>query len=84
MRQQNWNKESAVARLMAALVEAAPEALHHEGGKTSAAAKFPEFRAWHALLDPLFDFTAPDWTVKPVEQPELSLGDAEEDEEEEE
>lgn len=84
MRQQNWNKESAVARLMAALVEASPEALHHEGGKTSAAAKFPEFRAWHALLEPLFDFTAPDWTAKPVEQPELSLGDAEDDEEEEE
>ena len=83
MRQQNWNKESAVARLMAALVEAAPEALHHEGGKTSAAAKFPEFRAWHALLESLFDFTAPDWTAKPVEQPELSLGDGEEDEEEE-
>ena len=84
MRQQNWNKESAVARLIGALVEAAPEALHHEGGKTSAAAQFPEFRAWHALLEPLFGFTAPDWTAKPVEQPELSLGDGEEDEEEEE
>jgi putative DNA methylase len=84
IRQQNWSKESAVARLIAALVEAAPEALHHEGGKTSAAAKFPEFRAWHALLEPLFAFTAPDWTAKPVEQPELSLGDGEEGEAQEE
>jgi adenine-specific DNA methylase len=60
-RQQGWDKESAVARLMAALVQAAPAALRIERGKQSAAARFPEFRAWHALLYPLFGFPAPDW-----------------------
>ena len=47
-RQQNWTKESAVAKLMAALVQAAPEAVKFEKGKKSAASLFPEFRAWHA------------------------------------
>jgi adenine-specific DNA methylase len=67
-RQQRWSKDSPVARLMAALVEAAPEALRHEDGKRSAAAKFPEFRAWHDLLEPLFETPAPDWTKKPSPQ----------------
>lgn len=63
-RQQGWDKDSAVARLMAALVQAAPAGVRIERGKTSAAAKFPEFRAWHALLFPLFGLPAPDWTEK--------------------
>ncbi len=63
-RQQGWDKDSAVARLMAALVQAAPAAVRIDRGKTSAAAKFPEFRAWHALLYPLFGLPAPDWTEK--------------------
>jgi hypothetical protein len=49
---------------MAALVQAAPAGVRIERGKTSAAAKFPEFRAWHALLYPLFGLPAPDWTEK--------------------
>lgn len=53
-----------MAHLMEALVHAAPEALRHEKGKKSTAAKFPEFRAWHALLGPLFDIESPDWTEK--------------------
>jgi hypothetical protein len=40
-RQQGWDKDSAVARLMAALVQAAPAGVRIERGKTSAAAKFP-------------------------------------------
>jgi adenine-specific DNA methylase len=64
MRQQHWSKDSPVSRLMEALVHAAPEALRHEKGKQSAAAKFPEFRTWHALLEPLFGMEAPDWTEK--------------------
>ena len=68
IRQQNWAKDSAVARLMGALVHAAPEALRHEKGKGSAAAKFPEFRAWHALLKSLFGIEPPDWTEKPPPQ----------------
>lgn len=93
-RQQGWDKGSAVARLMAALVQAAPAGVRIERGKTSAAAKFPEFRAWHALLYPLFGLPAPDWAEK---QPEViegglfgaveaadesaELGDAEEEDE---
>jgi hypothetical protein len=49
---------------MAALVQAAPAGVRIERGKTSAAAKFPEFRAWHALLYPLYGLPAPDWTEK--------------------
>lgn len=70
-KQQGWDKESAVAKLMAALVQAAPKAMRVERGKTSAAAKFPEFRAWHALMFPLFGIPAPDWTEK---QPEVIEG----------
>ncbi len=70
-RQQGWAAGSPVARLMQALVQAAPEALHHEKGKTSAAAKFPEFRAWHALMAPLFGVAPPDWTEKPPVAPGL-------------
>jgi len=86
-RQQNWGKESAVARLMQALVLAAPEAVKHEKGKTSAAALFPEFRAWHALLQPLFGIEPPDWTPKAPAQGELPYqepADASEEEEDEE
>jgi hypothetical protein len=72
-RQQAWDKDSAVARLLAALVQAAPVAVRVEKGKTSAAAKFPEFRAWHALLFPLFGLPAPDWTEKVPDQAELGL-----------
>lgn len=66
--QQQWTKDSPVARLMAALVQAAPEAVRHERGKKSAAALFPEFRAWHAVLKPLFGLDPPDWIEKPRPQ----------------
>lgn len=72
MRRQNWQKGSSVARLLEALVHAAPEAVRHDDGKkTSAASMFPEFRAWHALLQPLFGIEAPDWT--PVTEPQAEL-----------
>ncbi|MBI3099180.1 MAG: DUF1156 domain-containing protein [Planctomycetes bacterium] len=71
-RQQQWTKDSPVARLMEALVRAAPEALRHEKGKTSTAAQFPEFRAWHALLEPLFGAKPPDWTEKKSPQRTLA------------
>lgn len=64
VRQQRWAKDSPVARLMAALVHAAPEAVRRVKGRGSAAEKFPEFRAWHALLQPLFEIAPPDWTEK--------------------
>jgi hypothetical protein len=68
MRQQGWTKDSPVAKLMAALVIAAPEAVKFEKGKTSAAATFPEFRAWHEMLTPLFDIEAPEWKEKQAPQ----------------
>ncbi|MBM4273485.1 MAG: DUF1156 domain-containing protein [Deltaproteobacteria bacterium] len=70
-RQQNWTRDAPVARLMAALVAAAPVAVRHDKGEKSAAARFPEFRAWHRLLKPLFDLEPPDWTEAPP--PELPL-----------
>lgn len=60
--QQGWTGESSVAKLMEALVKATPKALRKEAGNKSPAAKFPEFRAWHALLEPLFGMPPPDWT----------------------
>lgn len=92
-RRQNWQAGSPVARLLEALIHAAPEAVRHDDGKkTSAAAMFPEFLAWHALLQPLFGIEAPDWTQKLAPEMDLPLfarsqgemdEDAEESEEEE-
>jgi adenine-specific DNA methylase len=59
---QGWTRESGVARLMEALVHAAPVALRRSGGRGSAADTYPEFRAWHDLLGPLFAIEAPDWS----------------------
>ena len=58
---------------MSALLEAAPLAVRHERGKKSAAAEFPEFRAWHAMLEPLFGVTPPDWTEKAAPQIQFEL-----------
>ena len=82
-RQQGWDKDSPVARLIAALVQAAPAAVRIDRGKQSAAVKFPEFRAWHALMFPLFGFPAPDWTEVLPPQIELELMAQEEPEDEE-
>jgi putative DNA methylase len=80
-RRQNWQKGGSVARLMEALIHAAPEAVRHDDGKkTSAAAVFPEFRAWHALLTPLFGIESPDWTPPIEAQPELRLFEAQQGE----
>ena len=87
VRQQRYAKDSNVARLMEALVHAAPQAVRFEKGKTSAAALYPEFRAWHALLEPLFGLAAPEWK-KPeapqgtlfADEPEAEDGDEDDDE----
>lgn len=65
--QQGWKGGSPVARLMEALLKAAPPALWYEKGKTSAAALYPEFRAWHAIVEPLFGAKPPDWIEEQVE-----------------
>lgn len=82
-RQQGWDKDSAVARLLAALVQAAPAGVRIERGMQSAAAKFPEFRAWHALLYPLFGMPAPDWAETLPDQMQFELPAPEETAEEE-
>jgi len=61
---QRWSRESPVARLMEALVLAAPEAVRYDRGKPSVASMFPEFRVWHSLLKPLFGIEPPDWSEK--------------------
>jgi adenine-specific DNA methylase len=78
--QQGWKEASPVARLMDALLKAAPPALWHEAGKKSAAALYPEFRAWHAMIDPLFGVTPPDWP-EPKQDGELALEYQDENEE---
>ena len=76
-RRQNWQKGSTVARLLEALVHAAPPAVRNDNGKkNSAAVTFPEFRAWHALLRPLFSIEPPDWTPVAEPQFELTLGES--------
>ena len=80
--QQGWKNGQPVARLMEALVRAAPPALWFDKGVHSAAAHYPEFRAWHALLKPLFGVEPPEWKEeKPLVELDLfgSLEEAEEE-----
>jgi len=70
--QQGWKGGSSVARLMEALLKAAPPALWFEKGKKSIAAQYPEFRAWHAMIEPIFGIEPPEW-VEEVEEPEMPL-----------
>ena len=58
-------------RLIEALLKASPLALRRDKG--AAALKFPEFRAWHAMLQPLFGITPPDWAEKGPDQGMLAL-----------
>ena len=82
--QQGWKGGSPVARLMEALLKAAPPALWHEKGKKSTAAEYPEFRAWHAMIDPLFGITPPEWPEELEPQTEISFESDKSDENEEE
>ncbi len=74
----------ATVRLIEALLKAAPPAVRRDKGEV--AAKFAEFRAWHAMLQPLFEIEPPDWTEKPPDQGVLQLlgrtGDGLDDQEE--
>jgi Adenine-specific DNA methylase containing a Zn-ribbon len=58
-------------RLIEALLKASPLALRRDKG--AAALKFPEFRAWHTMLQPLFGIISPDWTEKGPDQGILAL-----------
>ncbi len=61
----------ATVRLIEALLKAAPPAVRRDKGEV--ATRFAEFRAWHAMLEPLFGITPPDWTEKPPDQGVLQL-----------
>lgn len=65
---------------MVALVNAAPLAVRFPGkGKQKTIAdEFPEFRAWHAMLKPLFGIDPPEWVEPEPLQPHLPLLDDEE------
>ncbi|MCX5673912.1 MAG: DUF1156 domain-containing protein [Planctomycetota bacterium] len=81
-RQQHWTKDSAAAKLMEALVRAAPDAVKFAKGTKSVAAAFPEFRAWHALLPELFGIPSPEWKEKaPPADLLTGLPDVEDEEE---
>lgn len=71
----------ATARLIEALLQAAPLAVRRPNSEM--AGKFPEFLAWHAMLEPLFGINPPDWAEKGPGQQALELlarpGDEEED-----
>ncbi len=55
-----WRDGSTVARLLQALVLAAPRGVQVPG--KGIARDYPEFLAWHALLQPLFGVDPPDWS----------------------
>lgn len=61
----------ATVRLIEALLRAAPPAVRRE--KAAVAKTFAEFRAWHALVEPLFGLAPPDWTEKQPDQAMLDL-----------
>src|SRR5271166_6662602 len=61
----------ATVRLIEALLKASPPAVRRDKGEV--AGKFAEFRAWHAMLQPLFGIEPPDWTEKPPDQGILQL-----------
>ena len=65
-----WQAGSAVARLAHALVLAAPKGVQVSG--KGIAAKYPDFLAWHALLQPLWGIEPPDWTEEPLLQAPLA------------
>ncbi|GAI32930.1 unnamed protein product, partial [marine sediment metagenome] len=69
--QQGWNYKSPVALLMDALVRASPPAVRFEMKTKTAADKFPEFRAWHAMLKPVFGIEPVEWEAPVEAQPKL-------------
>ena len=67
--EQNWSTDSPCAQMMEAILKAAPQAVRFEDQPT--AKLYPEFRAWHAMLEPLFNIQAEEW--KEELPPQLDL-----------
>lgn len=70
-RQHGLRADDPTARLIESLLWAAPPAVRRPGSK--AAEAFPEFRAWHALAEPIFGLAPPDWSDKTPPQAILDL-----------
>ncbi|NUQ69932.1 MAG: hypothetical protein HUU17_03845, partial [Chthonomonadales bacterium] len=80
-RQMGWQAGSACDRLMAALLKAAPQAVRFAGkkGEVTAADRYPEFRAWHAMYKPIFRREVEEWR-EPPERTDLFTQSANEEE----
>jgi adenine-specific DNA methylase len=82
--QMGWRAGSPCDLLMDALLRAAPHAVRFAGkrGKRTAADRYPEFRAWHAMYPALFGGQVEEWKEPPeqatlfAESDELDESDA--------
>jgi putative DNA methylase len=83
-RRLGWSPEGPVARLMDALVRAAPLAVQRTTKKGDAADRFPEFRAWREILLQVFAVEPAEWKPPKIELGNLfsaaALADGEGDE----
>lgn len=66
-RRLSWSPDGPVARLMEALVKAAPVAVQFTKKKGDAADRFPEFRAWRDILQEVFAIKPAEWKPPNVE-----------------
>jgi adenine-specific DNA methylase len=66
-RRHGWSPDGPVARLMEALVKAAPVAVQFTKKKGDAADRFPEFRAWRDILKEVFAIEPAEWKPAKVE-----------------
>jgi adenine-specific DNA methylase len=66
-RRLGWSPDGPVARLMEALVKAAPVAVQFTKKKGDAADRFPEFRAWREILQEVFAIEPAEWKPPKVE-----------------
>lgn len=66
-RRLSWTPDGPVARLMEALVKAAPVAVQFTKKKGDAADRFPEFRAWRDILQEVFNIEPAEWKPPKVE-----------------
>lgn len=76
-RQHGLTKGSPCEQLMSALLKAAPQAVRFPGkkGKQTAADRFPEFRAWHAMMERVFGVTPEEWKAPPEPVTLFTVGD---------
>lgn len=83
-RRLSWSPDGPVARLMDALVKAAPVAVQYTKKKGDAADRFPEFRAWRDILQEVFAIKPAEWKPPKVELGNLFSSTESDDEPEDE